>query len=138
MAADTEHEVRADQVRRFIELDGLETFLKQLLYAADEDDRLLSAISWDGLAVRESGPMRKTCGELLDVLWPSDQDTETAEFNVAYAQSGMLTASVFQWLTTSEGQAFCQREAQRQLDVARGLLRKHGLEAVLGGGGDDA
>jgi hypothetical protein len=103
---------RADEVRRYVELDALGLTLGNIaVEILDSSDYTVS--DYDG-----------SSGELLDRLFPSDSEYEgTLEWKLAQAESCALTARIFVFLASDEGRAFCSRHAMEQAKIAEGFAQ---------------
>lgn len=107
MAVDSATRTRADDVRRFVELEGLSTLVADLAAGFGVGDEshsdALREVMWDTLMVTD-GTTNGELHELVERLWPEGQD-ETAEKQIALAEAHALEAQMFAWLGTDEARA---------------------------------
>lgn len=102
---------RAERVKRYVVLDAVEAFLSSLqtkvrydqdLIAHHCPDVLTDVVPESLLSFQEehlASDTEPNAARLLNELWPTDEDTETAEHRLAMARSYLLTARMYAALT---------------------------------------
>lgn len=131
---------RADEIRRYVELDALSRLVRETLGEYGEPSRLAEyggntgtrpsfrSVSWEAVQAATE-PQDLANGELTataahSALWEYDVDDYEAspEWQRAQTRSSLLAASLFTWLASNEGREFCLRAALRCHEgVDRGL-----------------
>lgn len=127
---------RAQDVRRFVELDALSILISNLAEFCDGADQvagrddLLRETGWDELGVHlPDGDVTDVCRR----LWSGDYE-EYAEYEVASAESCALTARMCMLLATAEGQAALASLAIRNSRIAEEFAAR--ARARMEGGRD--
>ena len=104
-------QIRAEEIRRYVELDALTTVIANLALEA--------------VGIEEVDALRGL-GSSVYVLWPADQGDyeEQIGWQLAQAESSALTARIFAFLASDEGRAFCSSQAIHQAQIAEEFVQR--------------
>jgi hypothetical protein len=107
MTADTL--IRAEEIRRYVELDALTTVIANLALET-------VGIETDAFDMDAS----------TYALWPADQGDyeEQIGWQLAQAEASALTARIFAFLASDEGRAFCSSQAIHQAQIAEEFAQR--------------
>jgi hypothetical protein len=128
MAAETR--TRANEVRRYVELDALSDVAKSIVeyVASDEDAAVLREIDWSTMTVDDGSNFPQVCA-LPDQLWGDDYGTTEdwevpADWNLASAEAQALQALIFTVLASDGARDEFQRLARHSARIAQELTAK--------------
>jgi hypothetical protein len=118
---------RADDVRRYVQLDALSDVLcclAEYLGGGEPEDSMLGSMPWDTLMV-DDGSTDGDLGELGVRLWPDgiDEREGTLDWNLVQAESHALAARMFALLTTDGARAALARYASQVAADVEGDVR---------------
>lgn len=121
MAADTSTAgSRADDLRLFAEINGVDCFIANLTLAEDGVGLHAEYENVTALTADETGLTAHTVAQRL---WPTVLDVDDhPEFKRAQARGSLVTAKLCEFLLSDEGRSFLQRETSRQAGIAERLL----------------
>jgi hypothetical protein len=115
---------RGDDLQLFIELEGIELFMLNVLHAAQEQ-QFLRAVEVDELERRViDDRLGVTANDLHARLWSCSEWEDDPEHMRASAESSILSARLFSFLASDDGRRACQEWTNRHLVAAAVALEK--------------